>query len=704
MTQDAQNVKLPAILKYAALGIPVFPLRPNEKKPIYGGEIVNGEFRPGGLHQATCDREKIEALHAATPEANWAINPGAADPPIFVVDCDRKKHDGVAAFAKLCAEHNWPRASVVTTSPSGGEHHWYQGDGPTSAGKLAPGVDTRGGKTGYIAVWPSAIDGKAYSAPDWDWLEIGLTPAPDALLKTLLAASAKVENEPGATVGLDSDGDVARGRRYLADLVARNEVAISGDGGNDFTYRTSCWLSNLGLSPEKVVELMLEPGGWNEACVPPWSRDELLVIATNAGNYAQNDAGVWAVGEPRFAAVAAELLKTGAPAGAVVDFDTGNDFDARVKQFLGRSPAEGAKLPPIVFLDPHGFFPLTYDGAVGYVYGTFGSLKTIGVAVLLLRRIKSDLEWNAEHPKEPRKVLRVLYAAGEGRHGFEKHRLPALADQVGLSLADLGRYWRTMGGAPNLTSGFDVNAFIAAARAIAKEHFGGEPADAVVFDTEMTVSGNLSEDDDTLGKLILANGPIGVVKAQLGTKVHIILAHSGKTEGRQLRGHSSRLGNADFGLEFRFEHDGAAGTLEIRVEKQKDGPDKFTIEFPVIVRADAVPEVGEGKRDAGKTGSKAIKDAAQWMRLPRLVGYVLKTTGIRNASLGISTKELISRLKAQGNDLIDGAAPNTLRHYLTGQRGGEVLRRRLTSYLAPRHEGDGRRWYFPDGELEEDEE
>ena len=36
---------------------------------------------------------------------------------------------------------------------------------------------------------------------------------------------------------------------------------------------------------------------WNPHCIPPWSQDELGAIVANAANYAQNEAGAWAVDE-----------------------------------------------------------------------------------------------------------------------------------------------------------------------------------------------------------------------------------------------------------------------------------------------------------------------------------------------------------------------------------------------------------------------
>lgn len=717
MTQDAQNVKLPVKLTLAAEGIPATRLAIRGLELVRAGLSIfpcveNGKAPacPHGFKDASDDEAVILEWLRQDPNYNWGCAP--EDQGWHVIDLDVKDgKDGPGKWRELCIRHSGTAGARETRdggetpmteiprdlyptwtrrTPSGGQHLIYAGRGPSTAGRLGEGVDTRGAG-GYI-VLEGVINGRWYeTARD---LEIAELPA---WVSSALGGQA-TKIEVAMTTQLDLEVNIIRARQAIARDLTRFGVPTIGQGSDTRAYRIGAELCrDHGISRGKAVDLLKQD--W----APHFDHDYISLKMGNAGRYGQNVIGAYAVNPDTFADAAAQIT-AGAPAGAVVDFDTGNDFDARVKQFLGRSPAEGAKLPPIEFLDPYGFFPVTHDGSAGYVYGTHGSLKTVLVALLLLRRIKADLDWNAANPDRPRKVLRVLYSCGEGRHGVETSRIPSLARQVGVSLEDLGRYWRTTGAAPNLTNGSDVGAYIAAARIIAEEHFEGEHADAIVFDTEATVSGGLSENDDALGKLILENGPVGIIKRAIGSRVHILVAHTGKTEGRHLRGHSSREDNSDFGHELKFEHDGAAGKLSVWVEKQKDGEDKFTVEFPVIVRPRVLPEVGEGTRD-GKTGTKASKEAADWKRLPGLVGRALKSTGIRDPSLAVTTKDLMARLRQLGSDMIDGAGPSTLRNHLTGQKKvGKMLERRLAAYVAPRREGDDWRWYFPEGEIPEPDE
>jgi hypothetical protein len=88
--------------------------------------------------------------------------------------------------------------------------------------------------------------------------------------------------------GWDSDIDVTRARYYLRAA----PPSIEGQRGNDNAFRVACHLNDLGISPEKSLELMLEPGGWNERCEPEWSCEGLEGIIANACRYKARSAGV----------------------------------------------------------------------------------------------------------------------------------------------------------------------------------------------------------------------------------------------------------------------------------------------------------------------------------------------------------------------------------------------------------------------------
>ena len=88
------------------------------------------------------------------------------------------------------------------------------------------------GEGGYVLGPGSVIDGKPYEIIE----RHDIAAAPDWLLS--LAAKATVEPaKRDPNVALDTPLEIDRTRHYLDLLVAQGDVAISGCGGNDRTYR-----------------------------------------------------------------------------------------------------------------------------------------------------------------------------------------------------------------------------------------------------------------------------------------------------------------------------------------------------------------------------------------------------------------------------------------------------------------------------------
>jgi hypothetical protein len=120
-------------------GFYVFPLKPRDKVPL----------TEHGLDDATTDAMTIETWWAKWPNANVGVRCG----PIIVVD-----EDTPDALASLAAElgETLPNTKVARTGK--GRHYYFtQPEGAhlrNSAGKLAPGIDTRG-EGGYVVAPPS---------------------------------------------------------------------------------------------------------------------------------------------------------------------------------------------------------------------------------------------------------------------------------------------------------------------------------------------------------------------------------------------------------------------------------------------------------------------------------------------------------------------------------------------------------------------
>jgi hypothetical protein len=144
---------------------PVFPLRPGDKRPA----VDHWEER------ATTDLDRICDYWEKHPHANVAVATGPAR--LLVVDLDTKGGvDGIATFAVISPAHELPVTYTVET-PSGGLHLYFAttDDHRNTAGKLGPGIDTRGrggfvvaaGSTTPTGPYRTIVDLEPIALPGW---------------------------------------------------------------------------------------------------------------------------------------------------------------------------------------------------------------------------------------------------------------------------------------------------------------------------------------------------------------------------------------------------------------------------------------------------------------------------------------------------------------------------------------------------------
>jgi Bifunctional DNA primase/polymerase, N-terminal/Primase C terminal 1 (PriCT-1) len=129
---------LRSALRLAAQGAAIFPCRCRDKIPATAH----------GLKDATTDPEQITAWWTEQPDYNVAIATGAVS-KIFVVDVD-----GPDAERELHRLELPPTVEAVTAR---GRHLYFKHPNApvrNTAGKIAPGVDTRG-DGGYVLAPPS---------------------------------------------------------------------------------------------------------------------------------------------------------------------------------------------------------------------------------------------------------------------------------------------------------------------------------------------------------------------------------------------------------------------------------------------------------------------------------------------------------------------------------------------------------------------
>lgn len=150
-----------AALRYAAKGLPVFPLRAGGKEPA----IPRSEGGRGHL-DATTDPSKITAWWNRYPGANVGMPTGERS-GIFVLDVDPDE-GGNESLAAFVAERGPIPATTTVRTGGGGTHYCLRyppgSDIRNSASRLRPGLDVRG-EGGYVVVPPSV------TAMPYEWID-----------------------------------------------------------------------------------------------------------------------------------------------------------------------------------------------------------------------------------------------------------------------------------------------------------------------------------------------------------------------------------------------------------------------------------------------------------------------------------------------------------------------------------------------------
>jgi Bifunctional DNA primase/polymerase, N-terminal len=150
---------LSAVLRYAARGIPVFPVK-RDKRPFSNRELRLPDDQPGGFHVATTDPGKITEWWRRQPNAGIGMPTGASSGTL-VLDIDGEK--GERTLTRLEARHGaLPRTRSQRTGGGGRQLFFlWQGERIRNLARdIGPGLDTRGVKedgspAGYGVLPPS---------------------------------------------------------------------------------------------------------------------------------------------------------------------------------------------------------------------------------------------------------------------------------------------------------------------------------------------------------------------------------------------------------------------------------------------------------------------------------------------------------------------------------------------------------------------
>lgn len=280
----------------------------------------------------------------------------------------------------------------------------------------------------------------------------------------------------------------------------------------------------------------------------------------------------------------------------------------------------------------------------------------------------------------------VIYIASEGAHGV-RNRIAGLRSKIG----PLGSAFKFIGQAPNLTDPKDVAALRAALlEAKAELQEGGHDLGVVAVDTlSASIPG---ADENSAADMSPVLHALQELAVELAIIV-IVVAHTGKDEGRGLRGWSGLLANAD-GLVMLEAPDG--DTRGGTVVKVKDGAagDRFAfvlsaVEIGIDDDGERVttcvvePAEVDGQRRVGRRERRLSPKQELVLRSVRLclddgLGQVVPVPeGIRPGEPAVHRDRVKERARLEGY-ADDTAKPESVRRklneHLTDLIGLERLR------------------------------
>lgn len=607
-------LELPDILK----GCKIFPCVVGGKEPA----------TRDGWHVATDDPAQLAEWSRVNPEFNWAVATGLSG--LFVIDVDP---NGLDWWAKLLERDTAIREAVGAAyqvrTPRGGLHVYFKGEGPSTASRIADGIDTRGGiqrdgkiiSGGYVLLPGSKTSAGSYSA-----LPGGSINALPAAVAAIVPARKKTD-----TLGLDKnpDADQPRNVQWALDLIKNyvesGRVSVEGRGGNDTAFRVAASILDKAISPGMCFELLWQH--WNPHCSPAWDDWELEQIVRNASSYGEDtEGGVkgFQANVDAFASFEGQQFEPPAPV------DRGRD---KIK-FL-HDYADNVQ-------DPTWLIPGVLPAAgIGMIYGESGSYKSfLALDMALCLAFGLPGQWGAPPVQND-----VLFLAGEGPVATAKKRWPAWMQWQGIDTRESHRFMiKDRVPFYTDTEGWEhVKADLA--------ELGAKPT-LIIIDTLTRLITGLDENSAKDASMITN------FMEQLARYFEcMVLAvhHTGKDQNKGARGSSAFYANMDTVLSTKL----MKGGTEFRVRKQKDADVSDDISYfavkemgnsIVLERAAALADVNPAKKQASSYGWASVEDVVKV--LESLGGDTSEAILVQEiASAHGIERDLVKRQLAQNDDL-----------------------------------------------------
>lgn len=518
-------------------GCKVFPIIAGTKDPA----------TKNGWKDASNDPEQIAEWVKILPNCNWGVACGLSG--IFVFDVDL---GGLDWWAGLLARDPQIKAAVdrafQVRTPKGGLHIYFKGDGPSTASRIADGIDTRGGMLidgkvisgGYVVLPGSVtVPGPGRAAGTYEVINGGaIAPMPSFVREIVPERKAKEVQGLEKEIGKDLPRNIQTARDILNGFVKAGSVAIEGQGGDNKTVATAAAVLSKGISPYTCFELMQEI--WNPHCIPPWEPEDLQFKIESIYKSGTN-------------------TKTGAEghqsnAEAFEKFAGLEIPEEKPSQTFGRTKLQLINDFADSVEDPKWLLPgMLPEIGVGMLYGQSGSYKSF-VALDLSLTLAFGVPGQWENPCAEKQD--VVFFAGESPIGMARLRFPAWMEAHEIEFRNDHRLF-FMPRVPLYTQS-DLWRWVKEDL----EEANANPA-LIVIDTKSRLITGIDENASKDGSLVIQF--LEQMRDHYQCCV-LLIDHVGKDASKGARGSSVYFANADFAIEVKK----MARGMEMTVRKQKE--------------------------------------------------------------------------------------------------------------------------------------
>lgn len=648
---------LQAALDLADTGIPVFPVRSHDKKPLVKWKAL-----------ATTDSAQIRTWWRKWPKAMPAFPTGQAS-GIDVLDLDLKKGKDGAAVLRGKGLDPDTLSNIQLATPTGGRHLYFAHTPGrrNSQDEIGPGVDVRA--EGGFVVAPMATNAKGtygFRQCDLGDLEaavgmVGLpvwpaglpmrprpqkgpgkaTAEPSGLSFEALRSAVMAIPIKGREEAFGTEGDWFKVCRIIFDESAGSEEGHAlwhafseGWGGYDYQEADGKWNRDAAYTGDRAtvwtILQVAQNHGWTHPDFEAWKAED------NAEDFTEEMVAFGGISPDEMAEIDAYIADLfGSPS------DTGTVPESGGLTF--ETPSDCANLPA----RPYVLKGLLAKGDVAAIVGAPGAGKSL-LAPLLGYAVARGAEVFGRRTKPGK----VFYVAAEDTHGM-RARLSALRQDYG----DADDF-KLVGGVSDLLS---KKGDLRALRAAVKT----QRPSLVIIDTVAVAFPGLEENSaEGMGQVVAAARSLTAWGAAV-----VLIHHDTKAGDGLPRGHSILNGALDVSLYLKKDRD--TGVVTVEPSKNRNGTTDQTLAFTIGTRVVGTDEDGDAITAAIAEQSDAAKAK---VRLSHL-------TGQQRAAFDILTSLNLGRVSVPKADWRKACHESSAFSASDHQRGRNTAFRRAVEEL-----------------------